>query len=224
MKVLRNLFTRFANALIARAERRLPDFVIGGHDNPYLLRWHLIPRNAVFNIYLHKFLRDDDDRALHDHPWPWCSILLRGEYAEVTSPRFAFEGDPDGGVIHVRGAIRKGATVHASYEVGGDKPQLLVRRHFGRGSVRFHRPKFAHRIELWPWWLGPNDVEMPPRAQRDDPNLRAPCWTLFITGPRVREWGFHCPDRGWVHWKQFTAADDPGAIGRGCDQPTRREP
>lgn len=47
---------------------RAPDFYIGGNANPYLLRWWVIPRNRFFNVYLHKFLRDDDDRALHDHP------------------------------------------------------------------------------------------------------------------------------------------------------------
>lgn len=43
------------------------DFTIGGHERPYLLRWFIIPRNRFFNIYLHKFLRSDDDRALLDH-------------------------------------------------------------------------------------------------------------------------------------------------------------
>jgi hypothetical protein len=28
------------------------------------------------------------------------------------------------------------------------------------------------------------------------------CWTLFITGPKVREWGFQCKD-GWVHNNDF---------------------
>lgn len=65
------------------AKRRQPDFVIG-EDDPYLQRWHLIPRNPFFNIYLHQILRDDDDRALHDHPWDSCSIVLRGGYSEVT--------------------------------------------------------------------------------------------------------------------------------------------
>jgi hypothetical protein len=44
----------------------------------------------------------------------------------------------------------------------------------------------------------------------------APCWTVFITGPIVREWGFHCP-KGWVHWREFTDARDSGSIGKGCD-------
>lgn len=66
------------------ASRRSPDFIVGGADHPYLRRWWLIPRNPILNVYLHQFLRDDDDRALHDHPWFWCSIVLHGEYVEHT--------------------------------------------------------------------------------------------------------------------------------------------
>jgi hypothetical protein len=43
-----------------------------------------------------------------------------------------------------------------------------------------------------------------------------PVWTLFITGPRVREWGFLCP-QGWRHWKDFTAGAQGERVGRGCD-------
>jgi hypothetical protein len=32
--------------------------------------------------------------------------------------------------------------------------------------------------------------------------LDRPLWTLCITGPNVRKWGFHLPGRGWVHWLQ----------------------
>jgi hypothetical protein len=60
-----------------------PDRVIGGHVFPYLKRWFVIPRNPWFNVYLHHFLRSDDDRALHTHPWRWnFSVLLRGVYLE----------------------------------------------------------------------------------------------------------------------------------------------
>lgn len=151
-----------ADWIISLVTLRKPDFIIGGAERPYLLRWWVIPRNRFFNIYLHRFLRDDDDRALHDHPWPWCSIILRGSYIEHTIAA--------GGIHH--------------------------QRRCDAGAVRFHRPKFAHRLALI------EDRE---------------CWTLFITGPRVREWGFHCPEQGWIDWRKFTAANDPGAIGRGCD-------
>ena len=142
---------------------RDPDVVIGGHERPYLFRWYLIPRNRFLNVYLHYFLRSDDDRALHDHPWANMSILLDGSY---------MEHQIDAGGIH-RKQLRKA----------------------GSWYLRLSG-KIAHRIELH----------------------KGPVWTLFITGPRYREWGFHCPDTGWVHWTDFTATDDPGAIGRGCDQ------
>ena len=63
---------------------RPPDFVIGEKDDPYLERWYVIPRNRWFNIYLHHFLKGDDDRALHDHPWTFISFILRGGYWEQT--------------------------------------------------------------------------------------------------------------------------------------------
>lgn len=148
--------------LIGRAQRRAPDFIIGGHERPYLLRWWLAPRNPVFNVYLHQFMRSDDDRALHDHPWVNCSVLLRGSYTEHTIAA---------GGIHRREVLQAGA---------------LRLRWTGR---------IAHRVEL-------HD---------------GPCWTLFITGPRYRAWGFHCPAEGWVHWKRFTSANDKGTIGPGCD-------
>lgn len=42
-------------------------------------------------------------------------------------------------------------------------------------------------------------------------------WTLFLTGPRLRDWGFWCP-QGWRHWREFTAPGDSGRIGRGCGE------
>ena len=50
----------------------------------YLHRWYLLPRGWPFSIYLHKFVGDDDDRGLHDHPYDNVSIpLSRAGYEEV---------------------------------------------------------------------------------------------------------------------------------------------
>lgn len=40
--------------------------------------------------------------------------------------------------------------------------------------------------------------------------------TLFFTGPKVREWGFACP-QGWRHWTEFVDTSDTGRVGRGCE-------
>lgn len=152
-----------ADCLIAWAQRRQPDFVIGGPARPYLRRWYLLPRNPVFNVYVHHFVRSDDDRALHDHPWPNVSWLLRGLYIEHT--------------------IAAGGIHHRNVLIAGD------------WRVRW-TGRLAHRIEL----------------------TVGPCWTLFITGPRYRQWGFHCPDAGWVPWFRFVDDRDSGRTGRGCDE------
>jgi hypothetical protein len=157
------------------AMRRTPDFVVGEHADPYLQRWWLIPRNRLFNVYLHCFMRSDDDRALHDHPWHSVSLLLKGEAIEHTIAA--------GGVRHQR--------------------WLCL------GDVRVRSARFAHRIEL------PANVVFGQGAPHMQPAM--PCWTLFVTGPVLREWGFHCPLQGWIHWKRFTHPADKGLIGRGCD-------
>jgi hypothetical protein len=136
---------------------REPDFVIGDPAQPYMLRWWLLPRNDTFNVYYHRILRNDEDRALHDHPWPSFSIMMLGSVREIT---------PEGA------------------------------RFIDKGQCVYRGPDFAHRLEL----IG-----------------GIPAETLFITGPRVREWGFHCP-KGWVGWRDFVDAENPGERGRGCGE------
>lgn len=58
---------------------RAPDFIIG---DDYLRRWWVVPRNRQFNVYLHEILHNDDDRALHDHPWDNVSFVIDGGYIE----------------------------------------------------------------------------------------------------------------------------------------------
>lgn len=152
---------RRGRRLMDSCTKRAPDLVIGGADNPYLRRWYVIPRNRFFNVYLHQFLRSDDDRALHDHPWWNVSFLLTGEYVEHTIAA---------GGIHRRQRRR-------------------------RGDFAFRLARRAHRIEL----------------------THGGVWTLFMTGPRLRPWGFHCPESGWRHWEDFTAGKHGETIGRGCD-------
>lgn len=158
-------------AVLGVSHSRRPDryigatYVNGRPTGTYLERWHVIPRNRWFNIYLHRFLRSDDDRALHDHPWWSCSLILSGGYFE-----------------HLEG--------------GG-------RRWRPRGSILFRGARSAHRVEL------------PPIVYSEPPQVY-PAWTLFITGPKLREWGFHCP-KGWRHWREFTSGPNGDSVGRGCD-------
>ncbi len=71
-------------------------FTIGGEENPYLRRWFITPRGDGPAVYLHQFLRDDDDRAFHDHPWASIGLILTGGYREHT---------PDGVFIRAVGDV-----------------------------------------------------------------------------------------------------------------------
>ena len=151
---------RMREALLAWAwqyvEDHDPDFTVMAGAEPYLVRRYVIARNPIANVYLHTIWKSDDDRALHDHPWPSCSIIIDGGYTEVT-PRGRY-----------------------------------VRR---AGDVVTRGPWAAHRLEL-----APNQYAV----------------TLFLTGPRLRTWGFHCP-QGWRPWNEFVSSQDTGRIGRGCE-------
>lgn len=64
---------------------RPPDLILRDkHGDIYLHRWWLVPRNNERNIYLHQFTGDDDDRAMHDHPYDSVSYILSVGYFEQT--------------------------------------------------------------------------------------------------------------------------------------------
>ena len=70
---------------------------------------------------VHHILRSDDDRAFHDHPWPYVSVVLFGGYWEIT-PKF----DKAGNVV---GSQRKW---------------------YGPGSIIFRKARSWHILELEP--------------------------------------------------------------------------
>jgi hypothetical protein len=47
----------------------------------YMKRWYLI-ETPWFGVKLHHIRRPDQDRALHDHPWAFAAVILRGGYIE----------------------------------------------------------------------------------------------------------------------------------------------
>ncbi len=165
--------------------KRPPDFIVGHPSAPYMLRWWLIPRNRFFNIYLHKFLRSDEDRALHDHPWASLGMILKGEYIEHM-PRYPHW-----------------------WKVHGHRQTITKVRRAWRPV--FRRSTDIHRIELMKEWK--------PFIPRWGWSMaeEKPVWTLFITGPKLREWGFWCPF-GFRHHKDFVSTTEVGNhVGRGCE-------
>lgn len=176
---------------------RQPDVILGRPEDPYMLRWWVIPRNPFLNIYLHKFMRSDDDRALHDHPWASMSFLLTGSYLEevpADPEKWVYEGDRRT-VKHLRKKWRP----------------------YFRGCEAIHRVELLPVIEkTWKLESGRPDVRVPV----ENVVGAKPVWTIFVTGPRRRSWGFWCPF-GWRSWREFLDDHEPGGdhsiVGKGCE-------
>ena len=108
-------------------------------NEPYLERYYLFLRERnrfPFNVFLHKFLKSDPD-DVHDHPWPYATLILKGGYWEWI-PHFDTVGRKTG-----------------EYQVWR-----------GPGHFRISKANSFHRIELDPditaWTLF-----MPGRKCRD---------------------------------------------------------
>ena len=53
-------------------------------NEPLLERYYVFLKDRTwfpFNIFVHKFLKSDPDH-LHDHPWPYFTLILKGGYYE----------------------------------------------------------------------------------------------------------------------------------------------
>jgi hypothetical protein len=123
-------------------------------DEPYLERYYLFLKDRdrfPFNVFLHKFLKGDPD-DVHDHPWPYATLILKGGYYEWL-PQFDNKGNKIA--------------------------EMCVWR--GPGSFRICRANSYHRIEL-------------------DPSVTA--WTLFMPGPKKRDWGFLVNNK-WIQHEQY---------------------
>ena len=123
-------------------------------NEPYLERYYLFLREREqfpFNVFLHKFLKSDPD-DVHDHPWPYATLILKGGYWEWI-PHFDTVGRKTG-----------------EYQVWR-----------GPGHFRISKANSFHRIEL-------------------DPDITA--WTLFMPGPKQRDWGFLVQNK-WIQWEQY---------------------
>lgn len=101
---------------------------LGLPECPYVYRWRFEVR-GLGSLRVHHWIGSDDDRAFHDHPWWFLTLVVRGGYTDHS---------PDGA------------------------------DHLRAGSIRY-RPAL-HRHTVVP-----------------DPGG---AWTVLITGPRVRTWGF----------------------------------
>ncbi len=102
--------------------------------SPYLTRYYLFLKDREkfpFNVFLHNFHRSDPD-DLHDHPWPYCTLILKGGYWEW---------------IPVYGDSI--LTTHDKFDIV-EEPIITGERKVwrGPGHFRYSPANSYHRIEL----------------------------------------------------------------------------
>ena len=119
--ILQKLLTKFLNFLDQHGRKRV---IMDRIDNePYLERYYVLfntRQHKGFNVYLHKFLKGDPD-DVHDHPWPYATLILKGGYYEWI-PQFDEQG----------------------------LLSCEIRKWRGPGHFRICSPDSYHRIELKP--------------------------------------------------------------------------
>jgi hypothetical protein len=94
--------TWFLNWLERQGRRRIVMDRV--NNEPYLERYYLFlkdRKNFPFNVFLHKFLKSDPD-DVHDHPWPYATIILKGGYWEWI-PQFNATGQKIAEIARWRG-------------------------------------------------------------------------------------------------------------------------
>jgi hypothetical protein len=103
--------------------------IVNCDGDPYLFRWYVF-RTRGIGLFIHKFVRSDEDRALHDHPWPFLVIPAWRGYIEHSEVDALPEVDP--------GAWMRGSP-----------PQIpRAVRVLPVVGTRLRRATYRHRVEL----------------------------------------------------------------------------
>lgn len=150
-------------AILERVSKRLRKKTIVDECSlgagPLLFRYELL-RTRWMNLYLHHFLRSDNDRHFHDHPWWFASVVLAGNYIEHTPSK----GDVYRGLFSVR--YRPALWKHW-VEIGGESCWTLIavgrrQRTWGfyteAGWVPYTNYDCRKGYEAKPGWQGGNDA------------------------------------------------------------------
>jgi hypothetical protein len=181
VKLIAPFAVKHANKIVAHA-KKTPYFHITNKDGtPYMYRWWITKPSAVrggWSARVHEIVSSDDDRALHDHPWDFYSIILKGSYFEVFKEFDSLEAATSWEWAH------PDANLSLRYERETKRYTLGLQR--VAGDLNANTPGTFHRIRL----------------EKDTKGREIPATTLFISGPRVNSWGFMV-DGKKVPWREY---------------------
>jgi hypothetical protein len=156
------------------------------HD-PYLNRWYVF-RTKHVSLFIHQFVRSDEDRALHDHPWNFLVIPIWRGYIEHS------EAIPEP-EVDLRAFMEQRATIPVRRRV-----LPIIGTRFRFGTYR-HRVELLERKEQ----IGVTVIKSSFGESAGEPyfeNRPLPAWSLFFHFTKFREWGFW-PNEGFTPWNKW---------------------
>lgn len=123
--------------------------IVNCEKQPYLHRWYLFKSRRV-TLFAHKFVRSDEDRALHDHPWDFLVIPLWRGYVEHNNRKEHFLGK----VIRVDGVTRVHPILGTRFRDTTYRHRVLLLngpdgQPLPAWSLFFH----FERLRSWGYWL-----------------------------------------------------------------------
>lgn len=99
--------------------------IVNCDRDPYLYRWYVV-RTKWIALFIHRFIRGDEDRALHDHPWNFLVIPIWRGYIEHSDRPFIMWNGQSSEWKRVK----------------------VVRRVYPILGARFRRATYRHRVQL----------------------------------------------------------------------------
>lgn len=148
------------------------DILRPGNDGPYIRRLYLFwtPWGGAM---LHWFQTSDPNEALHDHPWAFASLVLRGSYVEDRM-RVVCPGE---GPDHVVAKVERRLVRWINVKVGARATHAVSWIEPGTITLVFTGP----RTRRWGFWKQVPKPAPLAFAEEDDP-LWMPCvfkWTYW---------------------------------------------
>lgn len=155
----------------------------------FMIEW--LRRKLIFGVAAS---RPPDVVIGDDYMRRWF-IILRNRFFNIYLHNFIHSDDDR--ALHCHpwwnlSCLLDGEYIEHTISAGGVHKKVTYKA----GDLKLRRGEAAHRVELLP---------------------DARCWSLFITGPRYREWYFHCRQK-MVHWRDFTNPTDSSKVGAGCGE------
>ena len=99
---------------------------LGKPECPYLYRWVLVLFG--YSIRVHRWIRSDDKRYFHDHPWPFITVVLKGDYTDVSPSSGGYAGRNGYFTLHNK--------------------EIVLKENLSFGTIKYRKSNHKHYVEV----------------------------------------------------------------------------